>query len=116
MVKIGIRSLVACAMVALILLTILSDLTPRRVEGFNDAVKGGTVSVDCIAVSCNRSKTGLIMTALDQNGDRASIFLGPSVLKDPVPAGSSVRLAVTPSDDDPTFMFASSAVVLSHPG
>ena len=116
MVKIGLRSLVGCAMLALILLTVFSDLTPHRVEGFKDAVKGSPVSVDCIVISCNNSKSGFIMSALDQNGDHAGIFLALSVLSEAVPAGSSVRLTVAPSDDDPAFMFASSAEVLSRPG
>jgi hypothetical protein len=116
MIKIGLRSLVVCATVALILLTIFSDLTPHHVEGFEDAVKGGPVSVDCIVIHCNHTKSGFIMTALDQNGDQASIFLAQSVLNESVAAGSAVRLAVTPSDDDPNFLFASSAEVLSHPG
>ena len=116
MVKIRLRTLVVCAGIALVLLTIFSDLTPVHANGFQDAVGGGTVSVDCVVISCNHSKTGLIMTALDRNGIQASIFLQPSVLADPVPAGSVVRVAVTPSDDDASFMFASSAVVLTHPG
>jgi hypothetical protein len=116
MVKIGLKSLVACALVSLILLTIFSDLKPDHVEGFRDAVSGATVSVDCIVVHCNHSKTGLIMTALDRNGAQANIFLQPSVMADPVPAGSLMRLAVTPSDDDATFMFASSAEIISYPG
>jgi hypothetical protein len=116
MKKIGIRSLVVCAAVVLTLLTVFSDLMPHKVEGFQDAVSGGTVSVDCIVVHCNRTKTGLIMTAMDRDGVQASIFLQSSILAEPVPAGSVVRVAVTPSDDDPMFMFASSAEVLSYPG
>lgn len=115
MVKFALRSLVACATVALVLLTVFSDLTPHSVDGFEDAVQGGDVSVDCIVLHCNRTKTGFIMTALDQKGEQASIFLAPSVLNGPVPAGSAVRMVVTPSDDDPDFFFASSAEVLSRP-
>jgi hypothetical protein len=113
--KIGLRSLVACAAVALVLLTVFSDLMPAKVEGFEDAVSGDKVSVDCVVVHCNRSRTGLIMTAMDRDGVQASIFFQPSILAEPVPAGSLVRVSVTPSDDDPMFMFASSAEVLSYP-
>lgn len=116
MVKPGLRSLVICAAIALALLTLFSDLAPDRVDGFDDAVSGDTVSVDCIVIHCNRSKTGMIMTAIDRDMVQASIFLQPSVLLELVPAGSLVRVAVTPSDDDKMFMFASSAEVLSYPG
>ena len=116
MVRIGLRTLVVCAGTALVLLTVFSDLAPDHVTGFGDAVSGGTVSVDCIVIQCNHSKTGLIMTAMDQNGAQASIFLQPSVLAEPVPAGAMVRLDVTPSDGDATFLFASSAKVLTYPG
>lgn len=115
MMKFGLRSLVVSAGVALVLLTVFSDLTPAHEDGFKDVVSGKTVSVECIVIQCNHSRTGLIITAMDRNGAQASIFLQPSVLPEPVPAGSVVRLAVTPSDDDPTFMFASSAEVLSYP-
>ena len=114
--KIGLRALVVSAAVALFLLTVFSDLAPDRVAGFGDAVIGGTVSIDCVVVSCNHSKTGLIMTAVDRNGAEARIFLQPSVMAAPVPCGSVVRVAVTPSEEDPAFMFASSFKVLSYPG
>ena len=112
MVKIGLRSLVVSAGVALLLLTVFSDLVPAHVDGFEDAMIGDTVSVECVVVQCNHSKTGLIITALDRNGVGASIFLQPSVLAAPVPVGSVVRVMVTPSEDDPKFMFASSIKVL----
>jgi hypothetical protein len=115
MVKIGLRSLVVSAGVALVLLTISSDLVPAHVDGFADAISDGQVLVVCVVVQCNRSKTGLIVDAVDQNGLEASIYLQPSVLSDPIPIGSVVRLDVTPSDTDPTFMFASSCEVLSFP-
>ncbi len=115
MVKIGLRSLVISAAAALVLLTVFSDLAPSHVDGFKDVGGSDPVSVECIVVQCNHSKTGLIMTAMDRDGARASIFLQPSVLEDPVPAGSVVRVSVTPSSDDATFMFASSAEVLSYP-
>ena len=115
MVKIGLRSLVVSAGVALVLLTIFSDLVPDHVEGFADATSGGAVMVECVVVQCNHSKNGLIITAVDRNGLEASIYLQPSVLPDPVPAGSVVKLAVTPSETDPRFMFASSFEILSYP-
>jgi hypothetical protein len=116
MAKIGLRALVISAGVALVLLTMFSELAPIQVVDFGDAAVGGTVSIDCVVVSCNHSKTGLIMTAVDRNGAEARIYLQPSVLAEPVPSGSVVRVAVTPSEEDPVFMFASSVEVLSYPG
>ena len=113
--KFGLRSLVVSAGVALVLLTMFSDLVPDHVDGFADAASGKPVIVECAVVQCNHSKTGLIMTAVDRNGAEASVYLQPSVLPDPVPIGSVVKLEVTPSDTDPTFMFASSCKVLSYP-
>jgi hypothetical protein len=116
MIKIGLRSLVIFASVALVLLTVFSDLAPVHVEGFKDVTGSDPVSVECVVVQCNHSKTGLIMTAMDRDGAEARVFLQPSVLAEPVPTGSVVRLVVTPSADDAMFMFASSAEVLSYPG
>jgi hypothetical protein len=113
--KIGLGTLTICAGVALVLLVIFSDLAPDNAESFSDAETGSTVTVDCVSLQCNRSKTGLIMTAVDRDGVQARIYLNPSVLADPVPAGSVVRVAVTPSDDDPTFLFAASVEVISYP-
>ena len=113
MVKIGLRSLIVSAGVALVLMTVFSDLVPAHVDGFGDVAAGKDASVECIVVQCNHSKTGLIMTALDRNGAGASIFLSPSVLAAPVPAGTVVRVTVTPSEDDPAFLFASKIEVLS---
>jgi hypothetical protein len=113
MAKISLRSLVVSAGVALVLLTVFSDLVPAHVDGFEDVAVGSNMSVECIVVQCNHSKSGLIMTALDRNGAGASIFLSPSVLAGPVAVGTVVRVTVTPSEDDPTFMFASKVEVLS---
>ena len=55
MVKIGLRPLVVCAAVVLVLMTVFSDLTPDHVAGFKDAVSGDTVSVDCIVIQCNHT-------------------------------------------------------------
>ena len=115
MVKFGLRSLVVSAGVALVLLTISSDLVPAHVDGFADVISDGQVLVECVVVQCNRSKTGLIIDAVDQNGVEASVFMQPSVLSDPIPIGAVVKLDVTPSDTDPKFMFASSCEVLSFP-
>jgi hypothetical protein len=111
--KMGLRSLIVSAGVALVLLTVLSDLVPGHVDGFDDVAVGKSVSVECVVVQCNHSKSGLIMTALDRNGAGASIFLSPSVLAAPVPVGTVVRVTVIPSGDDPTFLFASKIEVLS---
>ena len=113
--KIGLGTLTTCAGVALVLLVVFSDLAPDNAESFSDAESGSTVTVDCVSLQCNRSKTGLIMTAIDRDGVQASIYLNPSVLADPVPTGSVVRVAVTPSDDDPAFLFAASVEVISYP-
>ena len=113
--KIGLGTLTIFAGVALVLLVVFSDLAPDNAESFSDVESGSTVTVDCVSLQCNRSKTGLIMTAVDRDGVQASIYLNPSVLADPVPAGSVVRVAVTPSDDDPTFLFAASVEVISYP-
>ena len=113
--KFGLRSLVVSAGVALVLLSTFSDLVPDHVDGFADAANGRAVIVECVVVQCNHSKTGLIITAVDRNGAEASIYLQPSVLSDPVPVGSIVKLTVTPSDADPKFMFASSFEILSYP-
>ena len=126
--KIGLGTLTIFAGVALVLLVVFSDLAPDNAESFlfsdlapdnaesfSDAESGSTVTVDCVSLQCNRSKTGLIMTAVDRDGVQASIYLNPSVLAVPVPAGSVVRVAVTPSDDDPTFLFAASVEVISYP-
>jgi hypothetical protein len=113
MAKIGLRSLVISAGVALVLLTVFSDLVPAHVDGFEDAAVGNNVSIECIVVQCNHSKSGLIISALDRNGAGASIFLSPSVLAGPVSVGTVVRVTLTPSEDDPMFMFASKIEVLS---
>ncbi|HEY3420833.1 MAG TPA: hypothetical protein VGK23_09790 [Methanomassiliicoccales archaeon] len=113
MVKIGLRSLVVCAGVALLLLSILSDLSPERVDLFKDVKVGNEGTVECVVVQCNHSKTGLIITAMDKDGAGASIFLPPSVLAAPVPPGSVIKVVLTPSEDDPTFMFASSFELIS---
>jgi hypothetical protein len=115
MAKIGLKALVISAGVALVLLTLFSELMPVQVNGFRDVTIGDTVSIDCMVVSCGHSKTGLIMTAVDRNGDEARIYLQSSVLAEPVLSGSAVRVAVTPSEEDPAFMFASSVKVLSYP-
>jgi hypothetical protein len=114
--KISVRSLTIAAGIVLLALAITSDLTPVQVVGFQDATGGDPATVDCIVVQCNRSKTGIIINAVDQNGGRASIYFQPSVLQELLPAGSAIKVAVTPSDDDPTFLFASSIEVLTHPG
>lgn len=106
--KISLRSLVVSAGVALVLLTVFSDLVPERVDEFKDAMVGSEVSVECVVVQCNHSKSGLIVTAIDMSGARASIFLAPSVLAEPITAGTAIRVVVTPSGDDPGFFFASS--------
>jgi hypothetical protein len=113
MVKIGLRFIVVSAGVALVLLTLFSDLSPERVETFKDARVGSDVSIECVVVQCNHSKTGLILKTMDRDGAGASIFFPPSVLAAPVPVGSVIKVTVTPSEDDPTFLFASSFKLLT---
>jgi hypothetical protein len=84
MVKIGLRSLVLAAGIALALLTVFSNLTPEQVEAFRDAKVGSEVTVECVVVQCNHSKTGLILTAIDVEGAEASIFLSQSVMAIPI--------------------------------
>ncbi len=114
-VKVGLRSLVVSAGVALVLLTAFSELTPQPVDLFKDAMEGSEVSVECIVIQCNQSKSGHIITAMDKGGEVASIYLSPSVLAASVPAGSVIRVVLTPSEDDPSFMFASFLEISSEP-
>ena len=107
--------MVVSAGVALVLLSIFSDLVPEHVDGFANAANGGAVLVECVVVQCNRSKTGMIIAAIDRNGAEASIYLQPSVLSDPVPVGAVVKMTVTATDADPAFMFASSFEIISNP-
>jgi hypothetical protein len=113
MVKIGLRSLVVSAGIALLLLTVLSDLSPEQVDLFKDAKIGSEVTIECVVVQCNHSKTGHILTAMDKGGAGASIYLPSAVLATPVPAGSVIKATVTPSEDDSTFLFASSVKLVS---
>lgn len=113
MAKISLRALVISAGVALFLMTVFSDLAPAHIEGFGNTTAGETVSVDCVVVRCDQSKTGLIVTAMDRTGVEARIYLQSAVMPEPVPVGSVLRIVVTPSEEDPLFMFASSVEVLS---
>ncbi len=111
--KISLRALVISAGVALLLMTAFSDLAPTRIEGFGNATAGEPVSIDCVVVRCDHSKTGLIVTAMDRMGVEARIYLRSAVMPEPVPVGTLLRIVVTPSEEDPHFMFASSVEVLS---
>ena len=113
MARISLRALVISAGVALFLMTAFSDLAPVRIESFGNATAGGPVSVDCVVVRCDHSKTGLIVRAMDRTGVEARIYLQPAVMPEPVPVGTLLRFVVTPSEEDPLFMFASSVEVLS---
>ncbi len=113
MAKISLRALVISAGVALFLMTAFSDLAPVHIEGFGNATAGESVSVDCVVVRCDHSKTGLIVTAMDKTGVEARIYLQLAVLSEPVPAGTVLRMVVTPSEEDPSFMFASFVEILS---
>jgi hypothetical protein len=113
MVKISLRSLAVSAGVALLLLTVFSDLSPERVDLFKDVKAGGEVTVVCVVMQCNHSKTGLILNVMDRSGAVVGVYVPASIMAVPVPIGSAIRVTVTPSENDPTFMFASSVELAS---
>ncbi len=114
-IKAGPGTLLLLAAATVMVLMALSEFQPAQSNGLGELDEKDPGEVAVIVVRCRPCSGGFLFNLTDAEGGWADAFCSQDLCPAPLSNGTSVRVTVQRSADDPEFLYVQKLIVLSAP-